>query len=264
MRAVRRQTDREATGTGARLAELLARLAAHPRRLAAERRALPAEARARLHRLLAEIDEIVLPRALEIFCDGQKVARLVVTHRHLVGIKMDGPSPAAPSAEAGLAACLARLSALPGDLSARVSHLPPSPGFDRSAVSAQTLAGLLGLVPAESAFERLLRLVAPISLASLHWRGQDRPDCSGDAGWCRLLQTEVERYRKLRRSAGETASIGPQGVSGHAVPVSAGHILLIAAEGDVGLAAIVARKDGLAAISTWQKAALIGKADAAT
>lgn len=256
MSAAEKMTPAGRSGAGARSAAILRRLATEPASLAAERRVLPGEASERLQALLRQIDEIVLPRLLRLFCAGREVARLTVSQRSLVALDMPGRPPMPEDAADLVDICaprLVELANLRGDLSLKVERRAARPGRALAACSVPALTLAVALTSSQSAYDRLLRQAEARSFARLMWsEASPTAQFVGAPEWKALLATMADAHRSLRQAQGSGARFAPSQLDGLAVPVSEDKLLVIASVQGKGFAVILPSQSGLDMIAAWQ------------
>lgn len=239
-----------------RKSALLARLAASPHQLAAARAALPGTPEARLEALLDEIDETVLPRVLHVTSGSRETARLIVSHRRLIGIEtQDRPKPKAdPDALAQVfAAGLAQIALWRGALSLSVSPRTAPPGRAERACSVAAIRQALALPPPENACDRLQRLVEAEAVARLHWSGNSpQARFSGTQAWRATLQMIAANYLKMQSQTRANVRTGPLRTEGLLIPVGTDLGIVVASFDRQGFAAVLSRQTGLDLIAAWQ------------
>jgi hypothetical protein len=256
MRAAEKAMRSEDSDATSRRDALLLRLAAEPGEIAAERGILPGTLVARLDMILGEIDGIVLPRRLHIKSGPRDVARLIVSHRRLVGVEMPGRppiSPDSPNLALSLAARLVEISEWRGEVSLSVSRRAVSPDHAEIACSVASLRQALDLAMTESAFDRLLRLAEVQTLAQLRWTARGaQVQFSGTPALRTTLHAIAANYMKMRvqsRADGRTGALRTEGLL---IPVEPDLAIVVASLDKQGFAAILPREAGLELISAWQ------------
>lgn len=256
MTAVQKEAPGRWYEGGNRKAELLARLATDPQILASGHHFLPLSAEARLAALLMEIDEIVLPRLLQLQSGLRDVARLTVSHRRLIGIDMPDRSaiPADTDDLPGrLADRLVEIAATRGELLLSIGRRPSLPNHAETACSVNSLYRALALATTQNAFDRLLRHAGSQSVAQLVWAAIGlQPQFSGAPEWALPLQTFAENYMAIGPDRRIDARVGPFRTAGLLVPLTDDQVLVIASLETNGFAAILPRQIGLELISAWQ------------
>lgn len=256
MRAGGNEMPQAKDDAASRKSALLARLAASPHQLAAAHAALPGTPEARIEALLDEIDETVLPRVLHVTSGPREVARLIVSHRRLIGIEtQDRPKPKPdPDALAQVfAGRLAQIAQWRGELSLSVSPRSAPPGRAGRACSVAAIRQALALPPPENACDRLQRLVEAEAVARLHWSGNSpQAQFSGTQAWRATLQTIAANYLKMQSQTRATARAGPQRAEGLLIPIGFDLGIVVASVDRQGFAAVLSRQTGLDLIAAWQ------------
>lgn len=207
----------------------------------------------RLRRMLNEIDETVLPRAIEIIVSGDVVASLSVDERRLRGVSAArcGGSNEQPSLKEA-AQILTELSQLPGQFelnATRRSLHEKSQGLNYSALS---LMSVLGLNDTPDPLANLQELASKSAHAIFTWRAAlEDVQFSGDAAHKELLSVCASSVI-AERSRVPNAVFASNEMSGYALGFGQNEIVLIAANGLGGFAAILSRDTGLQAVETMQ------------
>ena len=242
--------------SNSRLLALLARFASNPGALAAERRLLPATSSGRLGRVLQEIDEIILPRTLQLRIGDREAARLTVSHRHLIRMEIASLLKAGSRSEvipSQFATSLVELAGLKGELSIEISRRVDVAGQGHVAMSAKELERALGRAPASSPFDVLMQRLVPLAVAELRWSDKNpRGQVFGDPDWRAILTNGASRALRAGKHPLANASIPSTRLEGTIVPVSDRHILAILSSADQGIALILPRAAGLSEIASWQ------------
>ena len=235
---------------------LLQRLSAAPHQLAAERRVLPQGAEARLEAMLTEIDEIVLPRVLWLKSGAQDVARLIVSHRRLIDVEMQGQSAAPIAPETlpqHLAARLITIAQGRGALSVTVGRRSTQPNHAETACSVTSLRQALALVATQTGYDRLLRQLEEQSTALTQWDTTVAGTrFSGQDSWMKPLHAMAARFLEVGRHQHGDARVGPQGTQGAAIPIAGRQLLIMACLEERGFAAVLPFEVGLRIIADWQ------------
>lgn len=256
MRAVAREIPAEIDAAADRRGALLLRLAAEPGTLAAERATLPPTLEARLDVLLKEVDGIVLPRSLQVTSGHQDVARLIVSHRRLVGIKMPGRSPVPPDRPDlpdALAARLIEIAKWRGPLSLSVSRRAAPSDHAQVACSVASLRSAVDLALTEGAYDRLLRHVETQAFALLAWTANGaQMQFTGAPALRTTLQEIAGSYLDMARKSRAEAKTGPVRTEGLMIPVEGDLAIVVAGFDKRGLVSVLSRKTALDLIAGWQ------------
>lgn len=263
MTAAEKEWRPPVAGAPTRIADLAVRLAAPAPVLLADRRALPAGLADRLRALLAEIDETVLPRLVVVQDGGREVARLTVSHRRLIAVEGEGPGAgdpgrpgrdgADPDLASRLAAPLRRIAALRGDLSLTTRRRTAAAQGPEPACGVAALARALApdLTATGDPFDRLLARATPLALAQFLWDGGGAPArFLGETRLRPMLETLARAH--LAAPPRPSPRIGPTQVEGLLLPLDDATVFLLARRESRGLAALMPRREALAALTAWQ------------
>ena len=256
MMALEKDMRASASDAANRRQALLLRLAAEPRKLAAMRSTLPSALQARLAVLLSEIDGVVLPRRLQVKSGALDVACLIVSHRRLVNIEMQGRQETPtdnPTLASVFAVRLVEIAEWRGDLSLCVSRRVAPPGHVEIACSVASLRQALDLVMTESAFDRLQRLVEAQTLAQLRWTaGGAQVKFSGTPAFKTTLHTIAANYLRMLVHSRADGRAGAVRTEGLLIPVESHQAIVVASFDKQGFAAILPRQTSLDLIGAWQ------------
>lgn len=250
--------------TASTLSERLLRLAATPGQLAAERRTLPDAPPARLVAVLREIDETVLPRCIDLCIDRNPVARLTISQRRLVRLELArrGALRADPSVMVRvLADALASLAALPGAMSMVVRRRAVATPSPETACSVAQLRLALsvdlpetGGAKSSAGLSRLGDTIDRDALATCRWPSAQAPLAfAGAPAWTETLARAADTFRRRQDGTAQRRSFGGPRTEGLALPLGDGQLLVLAAQGGAGIAAIMPEAEGMAAIAHWQR-----------
>jgi hypothetical protein len=242
----------------------LLRLAATPGQLAAERHAVPDAQHARLLTILREIDETVLPRCVDLCIDRNPVARLTISQRRLVRLELArrGALRADPSVMVRvLADALSALSALPGSMSMVVRRRAVATPSPETACSVAQLRLALavdlqgqGTAQEAAGLDRLAETLERTAQATCRWTSGQAPLAfAGAPEWTEQLARAADRFRQRSDGGPDNRRFGAQRTQGLAVPLGEGLLLVLAGQGNGGLAAVMPETDGMAAIAHWQR-----------
>ncbi|NCQ23298.1 MAG: hypothetical protein GW798_02515 [Roseovarius sp.] len=242
----------------ARLDGLLRRFATPAGRLARRSATLPDDPRARLDALLQEIDEIMLPRRIELRIDGKTLAHLSAYSRRLASVEIvarPGSRPTGETIASDFADRLLEIAATPGTLTCRSARHQNRPRANDSTCSVGALKAALGFDVQRSEIVRLTEIMTPIAIAKLDWVGDPgQGQFSGEGAWRQMLEQHALIFlgRAGRKTFNRQAGAGR--AEGIAIPLSAETIIVLARLSDRGLAAILPYEAGLKAIAFWQAA----------
>ncbi|MAY89357.1 MAG: hypothetical protein CML02_21885 [Pseudooceanicola sp.] len=246
------------------LSQRLLRLAATPGQLAAERRALPDAPSARLLAVLREIDETVLPRCVDLCIDRTPVARLTISQRRLVRLELArrGALRADPSVMVRvLADALASLAAQPGAMSMVVRRRAVATPSPETACSVAQLRLALsvdlpdsGRAAGSAGLARLAETIDRDAKATCRWpTGQAPLAFAGASEWTEILARAADGFRRRDHGGPDNRRFGSPRTDGLALPLGDGQLLILAAQGGAGLAAVMPEAEGMAAIAHWQR-----------
>ena len=233
---------------------VMRRLAADRAELAAQRRCFPADSQARLRALLTEIDEVVLPRLLHLCVDAREVGHLVVSHRRLVDIVVNGRSAAVGDSDDLAARCAAALGAIAqmrGRLSAFVTRRDGLRDPRERACAVAALEVELGLSDTPHGFDDLVRRVEALAMARVWWSDIQAPmQFRGAPEWAGALRTYAGRCKGMGNRPCADGHIRKSRIEGVVIPMSAQEVLVMASSNGAGFAAVLPRQAGLDALAT--------------
>lgn len=246
------------TPAPAQLDRLLRRFATPAGHLARRSFTLPDDPRSRLDALLQEIDEIMLPRRIELRINGRTLARLSVYSRRVAGVEILGRPASRPgngSVAAEFAERLSEIAATPGTLTCKSERHQTGPRAEDSTCSVGALKAALGFDVQGCELTRLTEIMAPIAIARMTWVGDPgQGQFSGDADWRQVLEQHALKFLALPGQKTFARQGGARRAEGIAVPLSPERIILLARSSERGLAAVLPHEAGLKAIAFWQAA----------
>lgn len=242
----------------AQLDRLLHRFATPAGHLARRSFTLPDDPRSRLDTLLQEIDEIMLPRRIELRINGRPLARLSVYSRRVAGVELPGrptSRPGSGSVAAEFAQRLSEITATPGTLTCKSERHQTGQRAEDSTCSVGALKTALGLDVQGCELTRLTEIMAPIAIARMSWTGDPgQGQFSGDGTWRQVLEQHALKFLALPGRQTLNRQAGARRAEGIAVPLSAEKIIVLVRMSDRGLAAVLPFEAGLKAIAFWQAA----------
>lgn len=237
---------------------LLRRFATPAGRLARGSAVLPDDPRSRLDALLQEIDEIMLPRRIELHLNGKPLAHLTAFNRRLASVEIALRPLSRPRTEAVAAEFtdqLLEIAAMPGTLTCSFARLMAGPRAEENTCSVTALKAALGFDPRGCEMTRLTDIMEPIAMAKLSWVGDPgQGSFSGDATWRQALEQHALKFSALTGRKTFNRHNGAGRAEGLAIPLSAERLVVLARLSDRGFAAILPYEAGLKAIAAWQAA----------
>jgi hypothetical protein len=236
---------------------LLRRFAAGPTQLVQDRLEMPTAPDARLHSLLREIDETVMPRRLTVLHDKKPLAELVIANRRLVSAQLIASAQSRGAGQSGLEdvrSCLMAISKSVGSLSmATELHTARIPSTDTT-WSLAALKAAFNLEDAQACVTRLVRMIEPVAHACVPWSRSSTPQGGhGSENMRAFLQAHALRFCTRTKNRAKGARFSADKVEGVIVPLSATTVLVLAGVTDCGIAAIVPASEGFTIVSNWQK-----------
>lgn len=240
------------------LDSLLRRFATPAGRLARRSATLPDDPRSRLDALLQEIDEIMLPRRIELLINGKTLAHLSVYSRRVAGVEIvtrPGSKARTESAATEFADRLLEIAATPGTLTCKSARHQTGQRADDSTCSISALKAALGFDGQGCELTRLTEIMGPIAIAKMSWVGDPgQGQFSGDGTWRQVLEQHALKFLALPGRKTFNRQAGARRAEGIAIPLSAETVIVLARLSDRGLAVVLPFEAGLKAIAFWQAA----------
>lgn len=237
---------------------LLRRFATPAGRLVRRSAPLPDDPRSRLDALLQEIDEIMLPRRIELRINGKPLARLSVYSRRVAGVEIvtrPASRPKTESVAAEFAERLLEIAATPGTLTCRSARLQTGQRAEDRTCSVGALKAALGFDGKGCELTRLTEIMEPIAIAKMSWVGDPgKGQFAGDAAWRQVLEQHALKFLALPGRKAFNRQAAAERAEGIAIPLSAEKVIVLARLSDRGLAALLPFEAGLKAIAFWQAA----------
>jgi hypothetical protein len=222
--------------------------------LASERNALAGSVRDRIHALLREIDETVLPRSIQVWDDTCCIGEICVARRSVLSAQgraasLEGGDPQT------VAQVLVELAQVGRLVKVIRMTVPPSAGGVPSSVTAQTLERYLFPTTADPELKQLDRLLESHATILLRWSETPQTlDVSGDQRWRKPVLQLAKTFRSQTTGDHSTSTAVSERAQGMALMLNDGMLAIAARDRQGGLCAVLPRDAGLRAIERWQLA----------